>query len=154
MSKWWPRIRYALALAALCAIATCPAAKRACTAQQRAKEADQLLSYLGDRVAAAVAATGKVPPLPAGPTPEPSCCDQGGTCSQDAALWDTPGWRALAFTIDGDFRYVYEYVPDPSGASAVIRARADLDCDGHPSRIELHVLATGSAVERTWVREE
>ncbi|HEY1554473.1 MAG TPA: hypothetical protein VGF94_06530 [Kofleriaceae bacterium] len=154
MSRWWPRVRYLLGLVALCAIATCPVAKRSCTAKQRSREADQLLDYLGDRVAAAVGQTGKVPPLPAGPTPATSCCDQGGTCSPDAALWDAPGWRALAFTIDGEFRYAYEYVPDPGGASAVIRARGDLECDGHASTVELHVLATPAGVQRFWTREE
>ncbi|HET7505356.1 MAG TPA: hypothetical protein VFK02_30260, partial [Kofleriaceae bacterium] len=65
---WWRRLRYLLLLVALCAIATCPAAKRSCTARTRAVEADQLLGYLADRVAAEVAATGRVPPSPAGPT--------------------------------------------------------------------------------------
>ena len=49
---WWRRLRYVLLLIALCAIATCPAAKRSCTARTRSAEADQLLGYLADRVAA------------------------------------------------------------------------------------------------------
>lgn len=84
---WWRRLRYVLLLIALCAIATCPAAKRTCTAKTRAAEADQLLGYLADRVAAHVATTGRVPPAAAGPTPEPGCCARGGACPVDAAAW-------------------------------------------------------------------
>jgi hypothetical protein len=72
---WLKRLRYVLLLIALCAIATCPAAKRSCTAKNRAEEAEDLLGMLGDQIAKTVAATGKVPPAPAGPTPEPTCCD-------------------------------------------------------------------------------
>ena len=150
MSAWWPRVRYALALLALCAIATCPTAKRSCIARRHAREAETLLSYLGDRVAAAVADTGKVPPLAAGPTPRPSCCEQGGACAPDAKLWDTPGWRALAFSIDGEFRFTYEYEPDPSGTSAIVRATGDLECNGTLTTYELHLLVGGRGVLRTW----
>jgi len=154
MHAWWPRIRYMLALLALCAIATCPTAKRSCTARNEAREADQLLDFLADRVAAIVATTGKVPPLAAGPTPKPTCCDQGGTCSPDPALWSTPGWRALDFSIDGEFRYTYEYAPDTSGESAVLRATGDLDCNGTPSLYELHLVVHGNTVDRTWTKKD
>jgi hypothetical protein len=147
-------MRFALALLALCAIATCPTAKRSCTARNEAREADQLLDYLADRVAAIVATTGKVPPTPAGPTPRPSCCEQGGTCSADAALWNTPGWRALGFSIDGEFRFTYEYVPDPSGESAVVRATGDLDCNSTTSLYEVRLVVHGNAVERTWTKKD
>jgi hypothetical protein len=150
---WWKRVRYVLALLALCAIATCPAAKRACVAERRAHEADDLLDYLGDRVAETVQLTGKVPPLAAGPTPQTSCCDQGGACNPDPATWATPAWQALRFSIDNSYRYTYSYVPDPDGSSAVLRAAADLDCDGTPSRVELRITVNGSrAVERAWTR--
>jgi len=167
MTPWWPRIRYALALLALCAIATCPTAKRSCMARRQAREADDLLEYLADNVAAVVATTGKVPALAAGPTPRPSCCEQGGTCSPDPALWATPGWRALGFSIDGEFRYTYEYVPDPSGESAVLRATGDLDCNGVSSLLEVRVAVHASSpgnlvvgfspaavVERTWTKKD
>src|SRR5512141_1442039 len=101
---WWRRLRWFLTLAALCAIATCPAAKRSCTAKTRAQEADDLLGYLADRVAAHVATTGRVPAAAAGPTPEPGCCEQGGACSPDPAMWAQPGWRELGFSIDGAYR--------------------------------------------------
>src|SRR5438477_179622 len=54
---WWRRLRYVLLLTALCAIATYPVARRSCIAKTRAAEADELLGYLVDRVAAHVAAT-------------------------------------------------------------------------------------------------
>ena len=94
---WWRRLRYVLALIGLCAIATCPSARRSCTAHNRAREADQLLDYLAERVGTVVASTGKLPPLAAGPTPQPSCCEQGGTCDPDSQTWSAPGWRALGF---------------------------------------------------------
>ena len=147
-------MRYLLALLGLCAIATCPIAKRSCTAKGRAREADALLDYLGNRVADAVAQTGKVPPLAAGPTPTPSCCDQGGTCAPDPKTFDSPGWHALGFAIDTPYRYTYEYVPDPAGASAIVRAVGDVDCNGTSSRYELKLEVKGTRVERTWTRTD
>jgi hypothetical protein len=146
----WRRLRYALALIGLCAIATCPAARRSCTAKQRAREAHDLLQVLGDRVAAHVAATGRVPPTAAPLTPRPACCEQGGTCSPDASTWSATGWRELEFTIDDPYRFAYEYAPDPSGHRAIVRAVGDLDCDDHPSTYELVLTVKGSEVERAW----
>src|SRR5215831_18392784 len=102
---WWRRLRYVLLLVALCAIATFPVARRSCIAKTRAAEADELLGYLVDRVAAHVAATGRVPPTAAGPTPETSCCAHGETCPVDTASWAAPGWRELAFSIDSPHRF-------------------------------------------------
>jgi hypothetical protein len=150
---WGRRLRYVLALLALCAIATCPAAKRACTANNRAREAENLLGVLADRVATVVATTGKVPPTPAGPTPETSCCDQGGACKPDATLWATPGWRDLQFSVDGVYRYAYQYVPDASGQSALLRATGDLDCDGVIATYELKLTVKGATVQRAWQRK-
>ncbi|HEU0037354.1 MAG TPA: hypothetical protein VFQ53_42380 [Kofleriaceae bacterium] len=148
------RLRYVLLLLGLCAIATCPAAKRSCTAKSRAREADELLEYLAKRVERAVAATGHVPPDAAGPTPMPSCCEQGGTCNPDASLWDTPGWKALAFSVDDEYRYTYSYIPDPGGRSAIVRAVGDLDCDGETSLYELELRIDGGGVRRTWTRRD
>jgi hypothetical protein len=148
---WWRRLRYLLLLAALCAIATCPAARRTCTAKLRATEADQLLDYLAGRVADRVAATGRVPPTPAGPTPPP-CCEHGGVCSPDASAWATPGWRELGFSIDGPHRYAYQYAPDPSGLSATLRAVADLACDGAVSTVELKLTVADGKLTRAWSR--
>ena len=150
---WARRLRYLLALTGLCAIATCPAAKRSCTTKNRSREAENLLGGLADRVATAVATTGKVPPTPAGPTPQPSCCEQGGTCKPDAALWESAGWRELQFSVDGAFRYTYQYVPDASGQSALLRATGDLDCDGVLATYELKLTVKGTGVQRTWQRK-
>jgi hypothetical protein len=150
MTTWWKRLRYLLALAGLCAIATCPQAKRACVHDQRAREATRLLGELGERVTDTVAATGKVPPLGAGPTPSAGCCVRGDSCDPDASQWDAPGWRALRFSVDGPSRYAYEYIPDPSGAAAVVRATGDLACDGHVERVELRLEIRDGHVERAW----
>lgn len=151
---WWRRVRWILTLIALCAIATCPSAKRSCTAKNRAREADDLLAAIAERVAAAVATTGKVPPLAAGPTPQPSCCEQGGACAPDAATWAARGWRDLQFSIDGSYRYTYQYLPDPSGQSAIVRAVGDLDCDGVTAVYELKLVVDGPIVRRTWRRQK
>jgi hypothetical protein len=147
---WSRRLRYLLLLTALCAAATCPAARRSCIARQRATEAHTLLEYLADRVAAHAASTGRVPPTAAGPTPEPACCARGGECSPDAALWSAPGWRELGFTIDGPHRYSYAYVPDPSGLSATVRAIGDVACDGTPHVLEMKLTLVRGVLSRTW----
>lgn len=153
----WRRVRYVLVLIALCAIATCPTAKRSCVAKNESREADDLLEYLADRIESIARTTGKVPPDPAGPTPVPNCCDQGTTCAPDDTLWKTKGWEALGFSIDGTFRYTYEYIPDPSGSSAIVRATGNLDCDEVPSVYEVKLVlepgAGGAAVARSWTRK-
>ena len=151
---WWRRLRYVLLLVALCAIATCPAAQRSCTAKTRAREAELLLEFLADRVEAVIAATGRVPAAAAGPTPALACCDRGGTCEPDPAAWAAPGWQALAFSIDGEHRYTYAYVPDPGGRAAILRAVGDLDCDGEPSLYELEIRIEPGGPERRWTRKD
>ncbi len=150
---WWRRVRYVLFLTALCAIATCPSAKRACTANARAQEAEDLVAYLADRAAGVYAATGKLPATPAGPTPTSSCCDQGGACSPDPAIWNAAGWRELGFSIDDDYRYTYQYLPDPSGTSAVVRATGDLDCDGTIGVYEVKLTVVAGKIVRAWTRK-
>jgi hypothetical protein len=149
---WWRRARYLLLLIALCAIATCPAAQRACTANRRATEARALLGYLADRVAAQVVATGRVPATAAGPTPRQACCEQGGSCRPDAAAWATAGWRELGFSIDGPHRFTYQYLPDPGGLSATLRATGDVACDRRPSLVELQLTVVGGQLARVWSR--
>jgi hypothetical protein len=150
---WWRRLRYLLLLVALCAIATCPAARRSCTAKTRAVEADELLGYLADRVAQRVEATGRVPGVAAGPTPELACCEQGGTCRPDPLLWAAAGWRDLGFSIDGEHRFAYQYTPDPSGLSATLRAVGDVACEGAPSTVELKLTIVGNKLSRAWSRK-
>lgn len=151
---WWRRLRYVSLLAALCAIATCPAAKRACTANARAQEAEELLSYLAERAALVHAATGKLPMTAAGPSPLPACCDQGGACTPEASVWSAPGWRELGFSIDDPYRYTYQYLPDPTGTSAILRAVGDLDCDGRPSLHEVKLTVVAGRVMRVWTRKD
>ncbi len=151
---WWRRVRYVLLLVTLTALATCPTAKRSCQAKNRSQEAEDLLDYLADRVAESLTATGHVPPTAAGPTPVPDCCEQGdGVCAADPARWQTPGWQALRFSVDGDHRYTYSYVPDPSGTSAVVRAVGNLDCDEVTSLYEVQIKRDGTTVRRTWTRK-
>jgi hypothetical protein len=148
---WWRRLRYLLLLTALCSIATCPSAKRACVANTRAKEADMLMDYLVTRITTIYQATGRLPPTAAGPTPVPGCCERGGgTCAADVGLWQTAGWRELGFSIDD------EYVPDPQGTSAVIRVVGDLDCDEIKSlyEVKLVVVTPSRILVRTSSRKE
>jgi hypothetical protein len=147
---WWRRLRYALLLIALCAIATCPAAKRSCTAKNRAAEADELLTYLAERVAAQVATTGRVPAAAAGPTPAAACCDRGGTCPTDPAAWTAQGWRDLGFSIDGEHRFSYQYTPEPSGLGATLRAVGDVACDGAVRVVEVKITVTGGRPSYAW----
>src|SRR6185437_7637787 len=99
-------------------------------------------------VAQHVATTGRVPRTAAPLTPTPSCCEQGGTCAPEAATWAAQGWRELQFSIDGPFRFSYEYAPDPSGMSAIVRAVGQADCDGPPQTIEISLTVKGTEVER------
>ena len=151
---WGRRLRYLLTLTALCAIATCPAAKRSCTAKNRSREAENLLNVLADRVATSVATTGKVPPTPAGPTPQTSCCEQGGACKADPSAWSAQGWRELQFSVDGPYRYTYQYTPDDNGLGATVRAVGDLDCDGVPAVYEMRLTVLGTITRRTWRRKD
>ena len=151
---WWRRLRYLLLLAALCSIATCPSAKRACTANTRAQEAEDLLSYLADKVSTAYTSTGRFPPTAAGPTPVPSCCEQGGACEPDPTVWETAGWRELGFSIDDSYRYTYSYAPDPSGTTATLRAVGDLDCDDLRSLREVKLSIASGKVVRAWTRTD
>jgi hypothetical protein len=149
---WWRRLRYVLLLAALCAIATCPSAKRSCTANARAREAEDLLAYLAERASLVYVATGKFPQVAASPTPSRSCCDQGGSCGVDPTIWTASPWRELSFSIDDPHRYTYQYTPDPAGTSATLRAIGDLDCDGKPAVYEVKLTGVGGYVGRAWTR--
>jgi len=150
----WRRVRYVLALVALCAIATCPAAKRACTSKIRAREAEELIGVIADKVEQHVAVTGRVPGTAAPLTPQLACCEQGGQCQPDPATWAAPGWKELEFSIDDPYRYAYEYTPDPNGQSATVRATGNLDCDSAVSTYELRLTVKGTALDRAWIRRD
>jgi len=144
----WRRVRYVLTLLALCAIATCPAAKRSCNAKIRAREAEELCNAIADKVEQRVALTGHVPATAAPLSPGVSCCEQGGQCKVDLDNWSAPGWKDLEFSIDDPHRYQYAYVPDPGGQSATVRAVGNLDCDGAASTYVLKLTVKGTALER------
>lgn len=110
------------------------------------------MDVLAARVEQRVAVTGRVPPTAAPLTPVPSCCEHGGTCAPEAATWAAPGWRELEFSIDGPYRFSYEYAPDPSGQSAVIRAIGQVDCDTAASTYELTLTVKGTSTARAWTR--
>jgi hypothetical protein len=67
--------------------------------------------------------------------------------------WSAQGWRELGFSVDGPYRYTYEYMPDPSGQSAIVRAVGDLDCDTVTSLYELKLTVAGATVRRSWHRK-
>ena len=112
-----------------------------------------VLLGIADRVAAHVAAHGRVPPTAAGPTPEPGCCDRGGACPPEAEAWSAPGWRELGFSIDGEHRFSYQYAPDPSGLAATLRATGDVACDGAVRTVELKLTVAGGQLLRAWSRQ-
>jgi len=73
----------------------------------------------------------------AGPTPAHIPCGRKPHVA-DAKLWHTPGWKGIGFSINEKFRYQYQVIStgQGSGAKFVIRAHADLDCDGVYSTYE------------------
>ncbi|MEO6775720.1 MAG: hypothetical protein ABI467_22360 [Kofleriaceae bacterium] len=150
----WRHVRYVLGLLALCAIATCPTAKRSCNAKIRAREAAQLIGVIADKVEQRVAVTGRVPTTAAPRSPGVPCCEQGGLCQPDPETWAAPGWKELEFSIDDPYRYQYEYAPDPNGQSAIVRAVGNLDCDQQPSLYELQLTVKGTALVRTWTHRD
>ena len=146
----WRRVRYVILLVVLCAIATCPVARRRWRTKERAREAPLLLAVLADRVEAVWKERGRLPQEPAGPTPRVGlCCDEGGECPVDATQWQRHGWAALGFTIDDPHRYSYQYQPVDGGKAAVIRAIGDVDCDGTRGTYEVRLEAEGDHLRRT-----
>ncbi|HTM23022.1 MAG TPA: hypothetical protein VL172_21025 [Kofleriaceae bacterium] len=90
--------------------------------------------YKGARTyqfANAVVLTGKVGPTPA----LGDCCNNGGKCAPDSALWNDPMWEKLEFRVDRPDYYSYEYQGDDKGFT--VRAYGDLDCDSVMSTFEM-----------------
>jgi hypothetical protein len=149
----WRRVRYILLLLGLTALATCPAAWRDFRRENRADEARQMLRYLAGLVRAEYAERdGRLPQQSVGPTPPVArCCEQGGECLVDKALWSDPGWRALRFTLDDPHHYAYEYQVVDGGRAAVLRATGDLDCDGTFGIVEVRLEpGEGDALVERW----
>lgn len=147
------RVRWTLALIALCALATCPAAQRRCAARQTAREAPALLRYLVDQIQAHVAEHHALPAVAAGPTPAiGACCERVQRCAPEPARWDQPGWRALGFSIDGPHHFSYQVAPN--GAGLLLTAIGDQDCDGVRASYQVAVtLEAGRVVERWTVTD-
>jgi hypothetical protein len=152
-SAVWQRVRWILALVALCALATCPAAQRRCAAKRDAREAPSLLGYLVREVKAQVSATGKLPDVNVGPTPAiGACCADGTTCKPDAARWKEPGWRALRFSIEGSHRFSYQVKRD--GAALVLTAVGNQDCDSVHAIYEVRLTLVGDKLTETWSQQQ
>ncbi len=148
----WQRVRWILALIALCALATCPAAQRRCSAKRDAREAPALLGYLVREIKAQVAATGKLPDLNAGPTPAiGACCAEGTSCAPDPRRWVERGWLALRFSIDGRHRFSYQVRRD--GNALVLTAVGNQDCDGVHAVYEVRLVLDGDRLTETWSQQ-
>ena len=146
----WRRARWLLALAGMWTLATCPAAGRSCSQRRHAREAPLLLGDLVDELRGHVAAHGVLPAVTAGPTPPiGSCCADGTTCAPDPALWNTPGWRALRFSIDGRHRFSYQ-VAREDGPTLVLTATGDQDCDGVRATYEVRLTGVANHVVAVW----
>jgi hypothetical protein len=145
----WRRARWLLALVGLCTLATCPAATRTCSQRRHAREAPLMLGYLVDEIRGHVAAHGALPDITAGPTPPiGSCCREDSTCAPEAAQWQTPGWQALRFSIDGRHRFSYQVAKD--GPALVLTATGDQDCDGVVALYEVRLTVVAEHVVATW----
>ncbi len=152
-SSAWQRVRWILALLALCALATCPAAQRRCATKRDAREAPALLGYLVGEVKAQVKATGKLPDIEVGPTPAiGACCAQGTTCKPDPTRWNERGWRALNFSIDGAHRFSYQVKKD--GAALVLTAVGNQDCDSIHAVYEVRLTLDGGKLTETWSQRQ
>jgi len=149
----WQRVRWILALVALCALATCPAAQRRCAAKRDAREAPKLLGYLVREVKAQVSKTGKLPEINVGPTPAiGACCSEGTACKGDPSRWKEPGWRALEFSIDGPHRFSYQVKRD--GAALVLSAVGNQDCDSVHAIYEVRLTLEGDKLTETWSQQQ
>jgi len=152
-SSAWQRVRWILALLALCALATCPAAQRRCATKRDAREAPALLGYLVGEVKAQVKATGKLPDIEVGPTPAiGACCAQGTTCKPDPTRWNERGWRALNFSIDGAHRFSENVKKD--GAALVLTAVGNQDCDSIHAVYEVRLTLDGGKLTETWSQRQ
>lgn len=78
----------------------------------------------------------------------------------DAALWASPGWKAIGFAVTEPARFQYQVLAVGEGPSAgfTIRAHADLDCDGVYSTYERTGQLDGKGTLRdgllTWDKEK
>jgi hypothetical protein len=80
-------------------------------------------------------------PTTVGLTPAQPACDGGRPAAQpvDPKAWDHPTWKALGVRPAAPTLWQYEFTADGkgTGASFVLRAVADLDCDGETGSYEM-----------------
>ena len=150
-SAAWRRLRWLLAFAALCTLATCPAAIQRCRVEQTADEAPALLRYLIGQIRAYVTEHGDLPTVTVGPTPPiGTCCATGRACGPAPDLWLDPAWRALKFSIDGRHRFSYQVAR--AGAALVLTATGDQDCDQVRAVVTVTLTLDGGRLVETWQR--
>lgn len=98
--------------------------------RSKTAEAPANVRAIAQGVIAVWETTGALPPaLPSTP----------GAPSSERRMWPgdaAPGWAEIGFAPVDPLYYSYEYEPDPSGTSFVVRARGDLDGDGVQSMFE------------------
>ncbi len=69
----------------------------------------------------------------------PSQAPSGDKVQTDAAAWEHPSWRAIAFSMEGPQYFAYEFVTAKDRKSAVVKAHSDIEGDGKVSTIEAKV---------------
>ncbi len=112
---------------------------RACTTTTRPPEAGSAIPV-------------KQLPASVGPTPPLGECCKNDThrCEPSAALWTSPSWQALMFSVDDPSYYSYQLTSSGTGADATFKVNAygDLDCNGTYSTFEMtgKVGADGSVI--------
>lgn len=148
------RLRWAVAMVVLCALATLPIGIRRCQTTQRSEEARAVLGTLVARLETLAAAGAAWPTAAAGPTPPAGACCQAASrkCAPDPTQWDHATWKALAMTLDDPHRYVFAYEPTPSGAA--LRAIGDLDCDGTLATFTAELTRVGNTVTVRWSSQQ
>jgi hypothetical protein len=77
----------------------------------------------------------------------PGSRSAGGKCVPHPAIWKTPTWNALNFSMSEPHYYRYSFESEGAGSNARFTATAqgDLDCDGIPSRFERAGSAQGGS---------
>lgn len=76
--------------------------------------------------------TGQLPPSQ---SQTPAALPAGQRVTDPPGTWDTPGWKAIEFSITSPHYYSYELITNASGFTA--RAIGDIDGDGQRSVFEL-----------------
>lgn len=112
------------------------------TKKSKKTEASLQLNKLGKNLEVHYLTESKFPAGEVALTPSESCCQGAGAkCPSTPAVWQQPVWQSLAFQIDEPHRFQYRYESD--GATAVVEAVGDLDCDGQTITYRLEASAPG-----------